>query len=55
MQPNNQVQKPFFAQFLEAQAENQQAGFLPVTGKLVDGPGDVTLKYPSDSDESVDL
>ncbi|HEU4553589.1 MAG TPA: microviridin/marinostatin family tricyclic proteinase inhibitor [Chitinophaga sp.] len=53
MQPNNQVQKPFFAQFLEAQ--NQQPGFIPITGKLVDGPGDVTMKYPSDSDEEGEL
>jgi hypothetical protein len=51
MQPNQEVQKPFFAQFLESQSNKEQQ-FLPIiTGKLLDDPGHETQKYPSDSDE----
>jgi hypothetical protein len=53
MQPNNQVQKPFFAQFLESQANvTEQQNSWEGTGKLIDAPGgDVTQKFPSDNDE----
>ncbi len=46
-----ELQKPFFAQFLESQAN--KAHLLPpiITGKLVDDPGNVTQKFPSDNDE----
>ena len=50
MQPNQEVQKPFFAQFLESQA-NKESLFPIITGKLIDSPGNVTQKFPSDNDE----
>jgi len=57
MQSNQQVQKPFFAQFLESQAnESQAANTWQGTGKLIDAPGgDVTQKFPSDGDEEWDI
>lgn len=51
MQPNQEVQKPFFAQFLESQANNAQLFPPIITGKLIDSPGNVTQKFPSDNDE----
>jgi hypothetical protein len=52
MQPKQEVQKPFFAQFLESQQANKEQLFPPIiTGKLADSPGDVTQKFPSDNDE----
>lgn len=52
MKPNEQVMKPFFAQFLEAQqtAKRQESEKNNWTSKLSDAP-DQTLKYPSDGDE----
>lgn len=54
MQLDNQVQKPFFAQFLEAQqsTEGQGNGIWPIiTNKLTDHPNE-TQKFPSDGDET---
>jgi hypothetical protein len=52
MKPNEQVMKPFFAQFLEAQQteKKHQEKENSWTSKLSDAP-DQTLKYPSDGDE----
>lgn len=51
MKPNEQVMKPFFAQFLEAQqTEKRREKENNWTSKLSDAP-DQTLKYPSDGDE----
>jgi len=55
MKPNEQVLKPFFAQFLETQmkteeAKNRQSIENNWTSKLADAP-DQTQKYPSDGDE----
>ncbi|RPD39833.1 microviridin/marinostatin family tricyclic proteinase inhibitor [Chitinophaga barathri] len=55
MKPNEQVLKPFFAQFLESQQKNalpkqHQATENNWTSKLSDVP-DQTHKYPSDGDE----
>ncbi len=61
------TKKPFFAAFLEKQVQepNQiNGGAGTITSKLIDLPGgggttgkwggdNVTLKYPSDSDEGV--
>ena len=56
MQPNQEVQKPFFAQFLESQGTNKGQQFWPIlTGKLVDSPGNETQKYPSDGDEEGEI
>lgn len=56
MQPNQEVQKPFFARFLESQANTKEQLFPPIiTGKLADSPGDVTQKFPSDNDEEGEL
>ncbi|WP_298739458.1 microviridin/marinostatin family tricyclic proteinase inhibitor [uncultured Chitinophaga sp.] len=55
MQPNQELQKPFFAQFLESQASNAQPLTSIVTGRIVDHPGDVTQKFPSDNDEEWDF
>ncbi|ASZ12353.1 microviridin/marinostatin family tricyclic proteinase inhibitor [Chitinophaga pendula] len=52
MQPTNN-ERPFFAQFLEAQqTENRvnMPGASSLTTRLLDG-GYETMKYPSDSDE----
>ncbi|RPE05581.1 hypothetical protein EGT74_24690 [Chitinophaga lutea] len=54
MKPNEQVLKPFFAQFLESQTKaeeeknRRESGIW--TSKLADAP-DQTHKYPSDGDE----
>lgn len=54
MKPNEQVLKPFFAQFLESQTkaedEKNRQGSGIWTSKLADAP-DQTQKYPSDGDE----
>lgn len=55
MKPNEQVLKPFFAQFLETQMKAEEAITRQGTGniwtsKLADAP-DQTHKYPSDGDE----
>lgn len=57
MQPNKELQTPFFAQFLESHAsEKNQQNAWPGTGKLIDAPGgDVTMKVPSDDDEEGDI
>jgi hypothetical protein len=56
MQPNQEVQKPFFARFLESQANKKEHLFPPIiTGKLADSPGDVTQKFPSDDDEEGEM
>ncbi|HEY1165101.1 microviridin/marinostatin family tricyclic proteinase inhibitor [uncultured Chitinophaga sp.] len=52
MQPNNQAQKPFFAKFLENQANakvttaQQEAGLTAEQAE-----SQTTLKFPSDWDE----
>ena len=55
MKPNEQVLKPFFAQFLETQASREEvkkhlSAESNWTSKLADAP-DQTQKYPSDGDE----
>lgn len=49
MQPNNQSQKPFFAQFLENQvntdANPQQEG------RVAEQAANLTLKFPSDIED----
>ncbi|MGN7723124.1 microviridin/marinostatin family tricyclic proteinase inhibitor [Chitinophaga sp. 22620] len=55
MKPNEQVLKPFFAQFLESQQKIALPKQLQTiennwTSKLADVP-DQTHKYPSDGDE----
>ncbi|QEH43168.1 microviridin/marinostatin family tricyclic proteinase inhibitor [Chitinophaga sp. XS-30] len=54
MKPNEQVLKPFFAQFLETQMKPEEAKKRSTesnwTSKLADAP-DQTQKYPSDGDE----
>ncbi|ASZ12350.1 microviridin/marinostatin family tricyclic proteinase inhibitor [Chitinophaga pendula] len=56
MKTQVQIEKPFFAQFLETQEHKneeqlQQAAQLSITNKFLDEPLH-TLKYPSDGDES---
>jgi len=58
MKQNEQLQKPFFAKFLESQqaakkarTENQQGEQNTVTKPILDL--EHTLKFPSDSDEDV--
>jgi len=55
MEPRNQMQKPFFAKFMEGQANAQtndgQQTFWP-TDKFQDSD-DQTNKFPSDSDEEI--
>jgi len=46
MQPNTQAQKPFFAQFLENQAPQQETAQPAQTAD-----NKMTLKFPSDKDE----
>ncbi|HEU4553588.1 MAG TPA: microviridin/marinostatin family tricyclic proteinase inhibitor [Chitinophaga sp.] len=46
MQPNTQIQKPFFAQFLESQAPQQEN-----EGPVQTAENKMTLKFPSDNDE----
>ena len=49
MQPNNQVQKPFFAKFLESQA-NAQATTAQEAGLTAEQAKSLTTKFPSDND-----
>ena len=58
MNQNEQLQQPFFAQFLESQKtvrettnKNQQDEQKGITFPLSDW--DQTLKFPSDSDEDI--
>jgi hypothetical protein len=46
MQPNNQTQKPFFAQFLENQAPQQEESRSTGSAENL-----MTLKFPSDREE----
>ncbi|SEK90076.1 Serine endopeptidase inhibitors [Chitinophaga rupis] len=46
MQPNNQTQKPFFAQFLEDQAPQQEESRSTGSAENL-----MTLKFPSDREE----
>ena len=59
MNQNEQLQRPFFARFLEAQKtakettnENKQGEQNSITFPIFDT--EHTLKYPSDSDEDVE-
>lgn len=58
MKQNEQLQKPFFAQFLEAQkakktntTENFAEGISSITIPFLEG--DHTMKYPSDGDDEL--
>jgi len=53
MQPNNQVQKPFFARFLENQADAKATTAQQeerLSGQLTETQ--TTLKFPSDWDDA---
>jgi Serine endopeptidase inhibitors len=54
MKQNNQLSKPFFAQFLEAQKkDSQETQNTNITKPWLDV--NETHKYPSDSDEEWDI
>ncbi|MCL4641291.1 MULTISPECIES: microviridin/marinostatin family tricyclic proteinase inhibitor [Olivibacter] len=58
METKNQMKKPFFARFLEGQtaqnAKNQDGNQQSPKSELHQSPDwNVTLKFPSDSDEGL--
>ena len=50
MQPNNQSQKPFFAQFLESQI-NTEVNNIQQDGRVAEQAANLTLKFPSDRED----
>ena len=52
MQPNNQAQMPFFAKFLESQANAKVTATQQQAAQVAEqAENQTTLKFPSDNDE----